>query len=76
MRLLCLPYFQETGGTHRFSGRGEIFDHTGVEGCDCAASATGAERAISPPLNRNIDAVHPGSVNLISVQQIRTLRDF
>ncbi len=22
MRLLCLPYFQETGGTHRFSGRG------------------------------------------------------
>ena len=24
MRLLCLPYFQETGGTHRFSGRGEI----------------------------------------------------
>ena len=23
MRLLCLPYFQETGGTHRFSGRGK-----------------------------------------------------
>ena len=28
MRLLCLPYFQETGGTHRFSGRGFIINST------------------------------------------------
>jgi hypothetical protein len=24
MRLLCLPYFQESRGTHRFSGRGNF----------------------------------------------------
>ncbi len=28
MRLLCLPYFQETGGTHRFSGRGLKKSHS------------------------------------------------
>ena len=25
MRLLCVPYFQETSGTHRFCGPGYIF---------------------------------------------------
>jgi hypothetical protein len=46
MRLLCLPYFQETGGTHRFSGRGFLLTSGGLTGAlpaqrvRCPASAS------------------------------------